>query len=442
MIIVFLLVMLAIFFSVKYQARIFDVPETVLTEESVPTADIISLEDVPLNTNEAVIEEEVGEVENEQDLPSTSVATEPVVIAVTPTNSVAPTPPVSPPVQAKQTSQERGFGMSVANILPGLSEQELNRRLDDMVSLGVTWIRLDFNWSVLQPKADKEPDWSTIDKVVIAAKARNLNLLPILVYTPTWARQSDCAGSYRCPPRNADEYATFAQKAVTRYAPLGIKHWEMWNEPNMQGSWLHDAEPYEYTVILKRAYVAIKEADPNAQVITAGLGPIETKNGNMQMLEYLEQMYQSGAQGYFDAVAIHPYSYPVPPTYDQSWNAWQQMNDTAKSVRSIMTEYGDGDKKIWITEYGAPTGGPGTSADDEEDWRSYRPTHVTEEYQKEILLDAISAYEDIDWAGPLFWYSYKDIGTSSDTIENFFGIIRFDGSHKPAYDALKKELGR
>ena len=65
---------------------------------------------------------------------------------------------------------------------------------------------------------------------------------------------------------------------------------------------------------------------------------------------------------------------------------------------------------------------------------------VTKEMTENIgeLLTTAGHYPASD--APLFIYSYKDLGTSADTNENFFGIIRNDGTPKPAYAAIKQLL--
>jgi hypothetical protein len=35
------------------------------------------------------------------------------------------------------------------------------------------------------------------------------------------------------------------------------------------------------------------------------------------------------------------------------------------------------------------------------------------------------------------WYAGRDQGTSTDTRENFYGLLRYDFSPKPAYTELK-----
>ncbi|MEK7623511.1 MAG: hypothetical protein AAB408_02465, partial [Patescibacteria group bacterium] len=95
-------------------------------------------------------------------------------------------------------------------------------------------------------------------------------------------------------------------------------------------------------------------------------------------------------------------------------------------------------KLIWITEVGAPTGGPGAIAGVDDYKFGQSPDHVTESLQAVILREAIDRHQQYKLVGPLFWYSYKDLGTSKQTNENWFGLIRYDGTPKPAYDIFKQ----
>jgi hypothetical protein len=111
-------------------------------------------------------------------------------------------------------------------------------------------------------------------------------------------------------------------------------------------------------------------------------------------------------------------------------------------MRSVMTTYGDGAKKIWMTEYGAPTGGPGLAADVGNYLIGSSPDHVTEALQEKMLREVLPLHASYDWAGPMFWYSYLDGGTSQSDRENFFGLIRYDGTQKPAYTTLMTLLAQ
>ena len=49
--------------------------------------------------------------------------------------------------------------------------------------------------------------------------------------------------------------------------------------------------------------------------------------------------------------------FPYLLTTRAAWSPWRQMFATRPSLRSVMISHGNKAKKIWATEYGAPTGG-------------------------------------------------------------------------------------
>ena len=93
-----------------------------------------------------------------------------------------------------------------------------------------------------------------------------------------------------------------------------------------------------------------------------------------------------------------------------------------------------------MTEFGSPTGGPGAVSTETAYNFNLNPDHVTEGLQTLIMQDAFTMLRGQTWAGPLFLYAYKDLGTSTSTNENFFGIVRFDGTQKPVYPVLRQLL--
>ena len=67
---------------------------------------------------------------------------------------------------------------------------------------------------------------------------------------------------------------------------------------------------------------------------------------------WLQGLYARGAGGYFDGVAHHPYSFPCDPLTNAVWNSFTQT----PVLYFVMAANGDGNKKVWGTEVGAPTG--------------------------------------------------------------------------------------
>lgn len=352
-----------------------------------------------------------------------------------PVTTPEPVVPVPSPQKLNYT-----FGISLGETLSVASEAELEKTLDDIKSLGVGWIRVDMAWNSIQPTSRELFVWGPFDRIVREARERGIAVLPIITYTPQWARDESCSTTSKCPPRDHDEFAEFARVAALRYSSQGVHVWEIWNEPNIRKFWASGANYARYADMLKHAYVAIHEVDAGATVLSGGLAPTDTGRGNITAREFLEGMYEHGAGRYFDAMAFHPYSFPLGPVDLDRTNAWSQMADTEWNLRAIMRANGDTHKKIWLTEYGAPTGGPGSIASNSTHAPWSIPDHVTEAYQTELLVQAVQAQRAHAWTGPLFWYSYKDLGTNESTIENFFGIIRFDGTQKPAYYMLERLL--
>jgi len=341
------------------------------------------------------------------------------------TMSSTSTPIKRPPIVVGSTGAVgHAAGMAVGSQLYGLSDDALNKEIAGIAATGATWVRFDVEWGHVQYSSPNTFDWSVYDRIANAITAHNLKALGIITYTPMWARAPDCGGGAHCPPQDPATYATFAAEVAAHYAPMGLHYWEIWNEENDYDFWATKSDCVAYTATLKAAYTAIKKADPNAFVITGGLAQVGTTNVNIAPLTFLQCIYTQGGKGYFDAVADHPYTFPALPS-SNSTNAWAQMSLTSPSVRSIMVANGDANKKVWMTEFGVPTNGP------DPNW------YVSEASQTIMVADTFQLYKTYSWAGPLFWYSYIDGWTATSSNENFFGLVRYDGSTKPAYSMFQ-----
>ena len=298
---------------------------------------------------------------------------------------------------------------------------DLRAELADYARLGARWLRTDLNWSVVQAAGPDSYDWSVMDRIVALAHEQGLQVLPVVGSTPDWAWVDPDQPS---APADAEDFADFLTAAVERYRPAGIRAWEVWNEPNMAGFWPPEPDPAAYARLLRAAHEAIERADPGAIVVAGGLAsaPQTDSEGTVDhygAVAFLEALYAEGAGGSFDALGFHPYSHPLMPGDPEPWNGWRLM---AGPIRDVMAAHGDAGKPIWITEYGAPTHAGGG---------------VSEARQAEMLVEAWRLAEGYPWAGPLFWYSYRDLGADPADPEDWFGLVRRPGEPKPAYEAFR-----
>lgn len=289
-------------------------------------------------------------------------------VAQAPTNAGGSTQPTTAPSGgstgsfAPATMSSPDYG---AQVFVWWREEIRDRDLDLMKDGGFNWIKQAFSWESIEGAGRGQYDWSIADQVVTHANDRNLKILARLSLDPDlrgfWAGD---------PPQNGDAFAEFAGALAARYScqpgAVGcIQAYQIWNEPNLAREWGGKRpNPAEYVQFLGKAYRAIKAANPNAVVISAGMAPTGD-NSEIAMADdlFYDQMYQAmggSSDGYFDALGVHGAGYAAPPELDPAeaasnpqyggyrFFAFRHVED----IRRIMEKYGDTAKKIVLLEFG------------------------------------------------------------------------------------------
>lgn len=178
-------------------------------------------------------------------------------------------------------------------------------------------------------------DWRATDNVIRRARKNGLDILPRLGSMEFVARENDkIAGSWlrkasehtgvrTCgifqrilPP--PDLWEQFVYEFISRYRD-DIQCCEIINEPNLF------LTPEQYTEYLKRAYRAVKKANPACTVV----GFCATGDLNGDLGWFLEECGRLGAFQYADAVSFHPYNAQLD---DAPVPAEQQIREVAAVV--------------------------------------------------------------------------------------------------------------
>ena len=219
-----------------------------------------------------------------------------------------------------------------------------------MATSGVESVRVPFEWMRAQPRKGLPFDFTRTDRVVRHAAAHGLDVLPVVILAPRWARQHrDFAHS---PPKAPSDYARYLRALIDRYGPGGafwvmnpalpprpITAWQIWNEPHLQYQWsIPNGRDYApgYGKLLRTAYRAIKAEDPLATVVLGGISNFSW--------QYLDHLYRKGRiKGAFDVAAMHPYT-----------SKPSGVVTLTKRFRIVMRRHGDPKLPIWITELGLP----------------------------------------------------------------------------------------
>ena len=317
------------------------------------------------------------------------------------------------------------------------------RSLKAIADTGARWVTMDLDWNGINGASPTTWRWTHIDQFVRESRSYGLAIIAVAAYSPPWAVPPSCPrGDTHCLPSSPEPFATFVRAAAQRYGSLsttpdlrnGITTWQIWNEPNHVPFVQPLVDVAGYTTLLKRAYVEIKTADPTSTVITGATAPApdDPSGRDMAPVTFLKGIYANDGQGYFDAVGHHPYSFPCSPLVAEKWNAFQQT----KYLHYLMAANGDGAKKVWGTESGAPTAtnvGPCAAGPN---------VSVSEATQAQYVADYFKGWTENFGAftGPLVWYQIRDNGTNRGYYDDNLGLLRRDFSEKPAYGKFKQLL--
>ncbi len=310
------------------------------------------------------------------DTPVSAPATdtpEPATPSPQPQETATPTrESAQPTAQPEPTPTESGF-MPATMESPDFGTQAFlwwrpevaERDLNLIHEAGFHWVKQSFSWETIEGFAKGHLDWSFSDRVVQQVNSSNLKLLARVSIDPQ--KREFWAG---LPPESGDHFADFVFTLASRYSckpgAVGcIQAYQIWNEPNLSREWGHRRpNPTEYVEFLGKAYEAIKQANPNAIVISAGMAPTGDDN-EAAMPDHLfyERMYEAmggSSDGYFDALGVHGVGFAAPPELNPDTAAEEKRYGGhrffsfrhVEDIRAIMVEHGDADKRIVLLEFG------------------------------------------------------------------------------------------
>jgi hypothetical protein len=273
-----------------------------------------------------------------------------------------------------------------------------------VANLGVSWVREDFHWHRVQPAPDVW-DWTFTDAALRELLRRDIEVLGVLGPSVGWATpyRGDTRHDVSFYAPDPQAFANYARAVVRRYHHY-VDHWEIWNEPDNPLFWQPEPDPAAYAELLMRTSAAIKEVDPDAQVLIGGLNPFDTT--------FARTVAEAGAWDSFDILAVHPYVDPYTP---------EAGNLSAALDKLRVLAYRFGHKPIWATEIGWSSG-PG-------DRDSVGLTDEEEQAQflvRSLLLLWTSGVERS------FWYMLKD------DAHNPYGLVAFGNGRTDFRSSLRK----
>jgi hypothetical protein len=191
---------------------------------------------------------------------------------------------------------------------------------------------------------------------------------------------------------------------------------EVLNEPG--GTWFWGSSAISqtnadaYRVLLQKTYAAF-----HAQYGNAAPKILATFDGS-STTTFGHRWWKPDSGSYVDGIVVHPYG----GTSDKSASA---LGDRQK-VLDVHSYTG---LPVYATEVGWPTALGMSSTGDSFQWsESDQATNLTNFMDWARSSGAVAA---------VMYFNYRDYGTN-----NLYGVVRGDGSHKPAYNSLKAEAAK
>jgi hypothetical protein len=198
----------------------------------------------------------------------------------------------------------------------------------------------------------------------------------------------------------------------SRYAITTV---ELGNEPYFGA--MSDAE---YADTVRPTLERIRELDLPVTVVL----PVYLHGEDVSWIDNLYERIPS-LNSLFDAFAFHPYWYGHSPSASGDGGAFERLD----TLRQRMDELGAAAKPIYLTEYGESTAACGSECVSEE----VQAAHLSE------MLEAIVT--NVGWkVEMLSVFQLLDRGTASPDRELQFGLLRQNGTAKPAYPIVRAAM--
>jgi hypothetical protein len=315
--------------------------------------------------------------------------------------------------------------------------------------------RHDVLWSHIAPERPRRPahpgdpayDFDRLDVIVRGLAERDIVPILVVYSTPAWA-----AARGGPPPATSNtdahapdpsQFAAFMRALARRYdgtyRPRGarerlpeVRHWELWNEPNL-GAFLSpqfsDGEPAalrHYVTMVRRAYPVIRRTNPDAVVIAGVAGPRSSTTGTgTGSLPWARALARSTAR--FDAYSQHVYP-SQPPRANTRANrlafpTWHTLPRLFAELDAVPRRRA---MPVYITEAGyttAPT-----------PFRSVQFTRT----QQAVYLRQIANLPVVRSGRipAVIWFNLQDNPTwPSGLVDNAGG---FRGAKKPSWPAFRR----
>jgi hypothetical protein len=213
----------------------------------------------------------------------------------------------------------------------------MQRMFAEAAAMHASAIRLDVQPSLVFTDPAAPPDFTGLDEMMALAQQYHLRVVADLLSLPWWIADCQQTGvdMARCGTNDLADYRVFIAAIVAHADPV-IRDWEIWNEPDAPS--FFSGTPQQYALMLRTAHDAIKQIDPQANVL---LGGISATSGMAWLAQVLATPGADAIHA-FDIAGVHErgrLSALIPDI-----EAWKKFLIANSFVGPL-----------WVTEHGYPS---------------------------------------------------------------------------------------
>ena len=252
-------------------------------------------------------------------------------------------------------------------------------------------------------------NFAKLDRMVDSVRALGAEPYMCLGYMPQALAPN---GRAIDPPDSYDEWRELVQQTVYHLnveRGLGIKYWEVWNEPNLHYSWT--ASYPDYLRLYDMSRDGMVAADPTARIG----GPTVTPLDATAAAWLLGWQTQQGARGRADFISWHSFGRNV-----------SQIEGDVAAARAAVAQFPAFRPELIISEFSVATGGPGDTS---------------QGHRSDVAgggAYALASLAAMERAGldKAFIFELKDGYNPTQSYWGRWGLLTHDGMTKPAYHAI------
>ncbi len=275
---------------------------------------------------------------------------------------------------------------------------------------GGKFIRQDIYWRIIEPTPGQY-NFAWYDWLGNLCASHGMHRTLTLCYGNS--NYGDVSGPPPYDPSNPEPWNTWVTH-FTNFAGAVASHYagqdniyEIWNEP----AYTSIPDAGQYVALVKSAATAMKAADPTCKILAPSLNDLGDYTIDTRLQSYIDV----GLLNYVDAISVHSYTTSNPETMVEGFAA------VRSKIGSTMP--------IVVTEGGYSTGIGNVSVPN---------AQVQADYLVRMFL--VNASQGVRFTTAFEWKDADPDPNNHDPndYESNFGIVKSDGTPKPAYYAMQE----